>query len=382
MSLESQSSSTVRAPKHVVFLSRCLTTLDFSSCETSSQLFELGLARTLARHTQVSILTLREAERLTGHGVELISLARFRYPLIHINASLREIGFHLGNNSRLIMYGYNPLALGMLRLVAWQHRSKLISYVFDTHATATESKRFFRKFLINLYYELGTSLLRSVDAVFLLNPNAYRRLRLKRTPVLVSRVGVNASLPPTSLKAPAQPEYRVAYAGSLEPCNGIIQLLKSMTFIDDPAISLTIVGDGSLTPQVQHLAADDSRVTLMGRVNKAAVDNVIRSSDLVVNLRDINDPVVHFSFPSKLIDYMASGVPVLSTIPMGGTESNSLLRLASGLAPEDIARDINDAKKEEKHRAMARALAAHRYVGRHHLWPDIGDEVIDFLAKL
>lgn len=112
---------------------------------------------------------------------------------------------------------------------------------------------------------------------------------------------------------PASDGTTVMYAGGLLPGYGVDRLLEAFRWLEAPAARLAVFGKGPLSDAVSRLHAQDARVQEPRFVDRLQIREACYSADLLVQPRPTGEAFVPYSFPSKLLDYMASGTPVLST---------------------------------------------------------------------
>jgi len=110
----------------------------------------------------------------------------------------------------------------------------------------------------------------------------------------------------------AQPFTLVA-AGSLDEANGFDVLVAAMRRLDDQNVRLRIAGDGPLVDLVRRAAAEDKRIEYCGYLSFQEVVALYKTADLLLNLRITKAIKTRYFFPSKLMEYFASGVPVMTT---------------------------------------------------------------------
>ena len=106
-------------------------------------------------------------------------------------------------------------------------------------------------------------------------------------------------------------EKRVFYSGALDKRNGIINLVDAFRQINDADYRLIICGDGEERKYVTDASAQDSRILYKGQLPRKEVLTLQRESTLLVNPRPSGGEFTRYSFPSKTMEYFASGVPVL-----------------------------------------------------------------------
>ena len=103
------------------------------------------------------------------------------------------------------------------------------------------------------------------------------------------------------------------YAGSLMKIYGIENLVMGFIKAGVPNTELHIYGSGNYTNRLVELARKFDNVKYMGMApNTEIVDAEIRAT-LLVNPRPVGEDYTKYSFPSKNMEYMASGTPVLTT---------------------------------------------------------------------
>lgn len=103
----------------------------------------------------------------------------------------------------------------------------------------------------------------------------------------------------------------VLYSGALDERNGVLQLLNAFELIEDSSFRLMICGDGELKDTVERYRAMDSRIIYKGQLPHKSVLELQAKATLLVNPRMPIDEFTKYSFPSKTIEYLASGTPLL-----------------------------------------------------------------------
>jgi len=101
------------------------------------------------------------------------------------------------------------------------------------------------------------------------------------------------------------------YTGTLAARYGILDLLEAFSQLKVPAARLWICGAGDAQSAVEDLARRDSRVTYHGRVPRAQAVTLQGLAHVMVNPRRPEGEFTRYSFPSKTMEYLASGRPVI-----------------------------------------------------------------------
>ena len=103
---------------------------------------------------------------------------------------------------------------------------------------------------------------------------------------------------------------QILYAGGIKREYGIIDLVSTFSKIDDSEWELVIYGDGTDMESVCEYAKKDTRIKIMGSAPNAVVMKHQREAALLINPRK-NQEMAKYSFPSKTLEYMLSGTPML-----------------------------------------------------------------------
>lgn len=101
------------------------------------------------------------------------------------------------------------------------------------------------------------------------------------------------------------------YTGDLGRRYGIVDLLEAFHGINDPDYRLWICGNGDGCEDVLKYAEYDPRIIYKGMLPRTEVIKLQKKATLLVNPRKSNEEYTRYSFPSKTMEYMASGTPTL-----------------------------------------------------------------------
>ncbi len=104
----------------------------------------------------------------------------------------------------------------------------------------------------------------------------------------------------------------ILYAGTLNKKFGIDVLLNAFQQIKNDNYELWICGNGDYTENIKQAALVDKRIKFFGFVTKEKVSELLSKSSVVVNPRQNTGEYTKYSFPSKTMDYLLSGVPFVA----------------------------------------------------------------------
>lgn len=103
------------------------------------------------------------------------------------------------------------------------------------------------------------------------------------------------------------------YSGILERVTGVDNLIEAFYKIDNNAARLWISGKGSLQSLVEDATKNDSRIFYLGMMEYDDYIETLKRADVLVNPRNMDLPENRNNFPSKVMEYLATGKSIIST---------------------------------------------------------------------
>ncbi len=107
------------------------------------------------------------------------------------------------------------------------------------------------------------------------------------------------------------------YAGGVSKRYGLGNLVEGFRQANIENAQLHIYGPGSFVEELQEIAAADPRIVYGGMLLSSQIVEKEMEATLLVNPRPTDEEFVKYSFPSKTMEYMASGTPVATTVLPG-----------------------------------------------------------------
>lgn len=105
----------------------------------------------------------------------------------------------------------------------------------------------------------------------------------------------------------------VMYAGSLNAKYGLKMLVEGFRKVKRDDIKLVLYGSGPYVEELLEVVKEDSRIEYRGIAPNEEVVREQFKATLLVNPRPTTEEFTKYSFPSKNMEYMASGTPLLTT---------------------------------------------------------------------
>lgn len=101
------------------------------------------------------------------------------------------------------------------------------------------------------------------------------------------------------------------YSGTLDRRYGIRDLVEAYIQAEIENFQLVICGDGNECVYVEAMALENANIHYLGQIEHHKVKLLQSNAALLINPRNNDALFTKFSFPSKVIEYMSSGVPTL-----------------------------------------------------------------------
>lgn len=143
-----------------------------------------------------------------------------------------------------------------------------------------------------------------------------------------------------------------------------------------------IYGDGDYKDELVEIAKTDPRVKYFGVKPNAEIVNAERKAALLVNPRPIAPEYTKYSFPSKNMEYMASGTPLLTTrLPGMPKEYYPFIYLINDESPEGIANVLAETLNVPFSERKEKAERARDFVMKHKTNVEQARKIARFLKK-
>ncbi len=101
------------------------------------------------------------------------------------------------------------------------------------------------------------------------------------------------------------------YTGTLAKRYGVMNLVAAFSKVENDSVELWICGDGDAKEEIVSAAGSDSRIVYYGQVDRSFALSLQEKASFLVNPRAPEGEYTKYSFPSKILEYMSSGKPVI-----------------------------------------------------------------------
>jgi glycosyltransferase involved in cell wall biosynthesis len=165
-----------------------------------------------------------------------------------------------------------------------------------------------------LYGALASKLMSNYDGYILLTEQMNEVVNVRSKPYMIMEglVDVKMAESENLLKNKAAPRI-VMYAGAIYEKYGVKMLIDSFMSLPYQDVELHIFGPGEMEKDMPEYMKLDRRISYHGVVPNAEVVQKQLETTLLVNPRPTCEEFTKYSFPSKNMEYMVSGTPVVTT---------------------------------------------------------------------
>lgn len=133
----------------------------------------------------------------------------------------------------------------------------------------------------------------------------------------------------------------ILYTGALNKIYGVCNLLDAFELIDNSEAELWICGAGGAADEIQARAENNPKIKFLGFQPKEKILQLQANATVLVNPRTSQGEYTKYSFPSKTIEYMASGTPtVMHRLPGVSKEYEEYIVFARDDSCQSLAEAI------------------------------------------
>ena len=354
----------------------------FRNCENKPgqavQKFNRLMIEGLAQHDGIQVYSVTELP-ITEHNFKRIFFAKEKETVNRVNyiyISLINIHFLkdciavfssfltctklLCNKRKTILIAdilNAPVALGA-RIAAYIFRKKYIAVVTDLPEYVYTKRDF-------AYKTVSEFLISSANAYVLLTEQMGTKVntKVKKKIVIEGMVDFNENEKIDKLKEKS--ECILLYTGSIHRKYGIENLVYGFIEARLSNAELHIYGDGDYAKELKTLCDRYKSVKYFGNVLSSIAVEKQREATLLINPRPTNADYTKYSFPSKNMEYMASGVPLLTTnLPGMPKEYREYVYLLEDESIDGIKNKLMQIMNKDKNELRQKGILAREFVFR------------------
>ena len=158
---------------------------------------------------------------------------------------------------------------------------------------------------------------------------------------------------------------------------------QAFALLEGDQYRLCIAGRGPLERLVREAATTDSRIEYLGFISTLEVLRVYNRSDVLINMRMTGSMNTKYFFPGKMMEYLASGTPVITTCT-GHTEKElaDFVFLLRDETPEGLAALIRRVANLDLGERRKVGETAQQYMVLNKTWDVKARKVVRFIREV
>ena len=197
--------------------------------------------------------------------------------------------------------------------------------------------------------------------------------------VIVEGIAGSGFPKPTS-KKPTN-EKILLYTGSLGIHTSVKELVDAFLLTTDISFRLIICGAGPYENYIKEKSQQDKRIIFKGSVSREEAVRLQKSATLLINPRLPSIPDTPYSFPSKTIEYLASGTPMIGYRLEGITEDYyKFFYIPADESVNALTQTINDSFSKSQTELDKRALEAWTFITTQKTAKNQVKKMIDYIG--
>lgn len=287
---------------------------------------------------------------------------------------------HAKEERRVLVYNIYTPPISSLYQACKETKSKLFAILYDL---GVPPKRLGLGWLRMKGYEamekVAKKYIPQLDGRIVINENIVDYYAPDRDYLLVDG-GVNNQVVGNLFSlAPSKSEKFVfVLAGMLWDQNGTKLALNTLEKYSDLNIDIYFAGKGNDVELIEQKAKNDSRIHYVGMLNMEQLFKLYEKADVLLNLRIEED--IDFHFPSKLLEYLATGKHVLST-PVAHAERDygEYMTVLTDITPDGLAFSINSIISIGKKEIFEKGKKARTYMLEKRNWKTRTNEIVEYM---
>lgn len=300
---------------------------------------QINLLKELVKKADVSVITIypvasfgkderlfyRRQRRKLFNRQEYIRVGFVNLPVIkqicQILMTYRETRKFIKQNPDGIIFSYNmyPQTGIPLSLIHFLYKKKNFVLLADLPIDERIKRSFISRGAKALYDRITKFCIKHINYAIVLNKNVLEKYQLN-IPYIVMEGAVDITKNNVGISPRKNTEKNIVYTGALTGYSGILLAVKAMNYIKNDNIKLDIYGQGELEELIRQYSQRNCNIRFHGKKSNEEIIKIQQEAWILINPRQVDHPISQVTFPSKVLEYMLSGRPVLTTRLNGFTE--------------------------------------------------------------
>lgn len=288
-------------------------------------------------------------------------------------------------NEQVYLLGYNPQSAEMAAMCRVKKKydnvmiCPIITDLVDDMMNFASNRKPLKRLQCIIEQKQIKKSYKYVDKFILLSKHMEEKIpeAIERNIVIEGIYGGCASACDTIEKKKA-----ILYTGTLEEFAGVKLLVDAFLNVNRKDCELWICGGGTCSEYIKEKAEVDSRIKFFGYVQRNDALEMQKKAKFLINPRQPNGGITKYSFPSKTMEYLASGTPMigyqLEGIP---SEYYQYYYTPEDLSVESLTSVIEDAFDKPEAELQKMASCAQEFILQKKNSKAQVAKILDFLTR-
>jgi glycosyltransferase involved in cell wall biosynthesis len=219
------------------------------------------------------------------------------------------------SNSRIIvLHGVQSCKIWGVILSQIFGKCVIVPFLTDDIGLSTSWERKIIKHIRRVDTYLIKLGLKKVDGIISMTSQLARKLAPDRPALTIPAIH-NSRMADfyNDKKDRSEQSFNVIYAGALSHEYGVDLLVNAFLKVAQPTWRLLITGKGSMATSINNFSKQNHQIQYLGFLDDKEFSKVLMSADVLVSPKLSSGLTASFSFPSKIVEFLGTGLPVIST---------------------------------------------------------------------
>lgn len=286
------------------------------------------------------------------------------------------------NNPKVLLYSlHSPLLLAIYTLRKYYSKSCVI--VTDLPQYMSTNNNFFYRFAKYFDQKLIYHCLKKINGFILLSEYMKTQLPINTQPYIVMEGIYRSETDIHDIKASERNNKIIMYSGSISKRYNIWDLIHAFKMIDNPELQLWLCGYSDNITELSSIIRTDPRIRYWGLLTSLKVKEMQKKVGLLINPRYSKENYVKYSFPSKTMEYLASGTPtMMCDLPSLPKEYKKLVYLIKEESVMGIKKSIEQFFNISDEIRISKAMNAREFILRERTETPQSMKIINFINQL
>lgn len=209
----------------------------------------------------------------------------------------------------IIIYNVNPAFMGAVKRIKKKYpnviTSMIVTDMIEDANNFAANRSFFKRIQIKFHKCKVFSSYYAIDKYILLSEYMKERIPNCKDNYIV----LEGIYTPQEIQCNASKQDIIFYSGTLQPYGNVPELIEAFTKIDNCKYKLVICGSGDFD-YIKDVSLRNPNIIFLGSIPREEVLKWQTKASFLINPRQSSE-ITKYSFPSKTMEYFASGTPVL-----------------------------------------------------------------------